>query len=442
MRRRTVLAGVAGLATASAARAQAAPQELQFWHAMHGALLDALVQEVDGFNASQPRWRVVPVFKGGYEEVLVAAIAAARAGQPPHILQVYDVGTGTMVFAGPAVKPAWQLFQETGVAVDPAGYIPAVRGFYSLPDGHLASMPFNSSTGLMWINADAFRRAGLDPARPPATWADLRAAAEALKAKGGTEVPITLSGVGWIHTEQYGAIHDLLYASRENGFAGLDAELLLDHPARVGHLRYLMELQAAGLARYNGRSRGADTSFQAGRAAIVFGSSADRFLFQKAAQFEVAPALLPYDPAVIDQPINSMIGGASLWTLTARGRVAAEYEGVARFLGFLARPEMDARWHQQTGYLPVTQAGFDLSRQQGYYAANPGADLPIRQLERGHVSPASRGFRLGRMPEVRAIVEEEMEHALQGQKSAQAAMIDAVARGNRVLRDFQRSVRS
>ena len=162
----------------------------------------------------------------------------------------------------------------------------------------------------------------------------------------------------------------------------------------------------------------------------------------KSAQYRWAPAFLPYDPAITETPINSIIGGASLWAMTAPSRSEAEYKGTAAFLAFLATPENAAAWHQHTGYVPVTLAGYELSKSQGYYEKNPGTELPIQQLTRGTVTPNSRGLRLGRLPEIRNIIYEEVEKALQGQQTAQVALESAARRGNRVLREFEKSAKT
>ena len=180
--------------------------------------------------------------------------------------------------------------------------------------------------------------------------------------------------------------------------------------------------------------------FLSGQAGIGFNSSGERGDLIKSAKFQWAPAFLPYDPAITKQPINSIIGGASLWTMTAPNRTAADYKAVAEFLAFLAQPQNAADWHQHTGYVPVTLAGYELSKKEGYYEKNPGTELPIEQLTRGTVTANSRGLRLGRLPEIRNIIYEEVEKALQGQQTAQAAMDSATSRGNRVLREFEKSV--
>lgn len=441
MKRRSLLAGAASLALARPVFAQTrAPTRVLFWHAMNGALGDALNRLIARFNKRQSAVEVVGVFKGGYPETLTAAIAAWRAGQAPHLVQVFDVGTGSMIAAGQAVKDLWQLVRETGAPIRPENYIAAVRGYYSLPDGRMASMPFNSSTAVMWYNQDAFEKAGLDPAKPPATWPELVAAAKVLKAKKVTKYVVTTSWPTWVHFEQFAAIHNLPYASEAGGFKGLDARLLIDAPAFVANLQRLLDMAKAGTFKYAGRDNLPDPVFYSGQAAITFNSSAARGALVKTAKFRFADAYLPYDPNVIKRPINSIIGGASLWTMTAPGRTQQEYEAVAAFLSFLGEPAQDAEWAAATGYVPVTFAGSDLLKRQGFFAKNPGTELPILQLKRLPVTDNSRGIRLGGMPELRVVIEEEWEKALGGQQDAGQALRTAVARGNAVLRNFQRAM--
>ena len=448
MKRRTLLAGSAALAAPlSGLRAQGQKTTLVWWYAMTGVLNEQVEKIATGFNASQDAFEVKPIYKGTYQETLTGAIAAWRANQAPHLVQVFEVGTGSMLAAGPATRQIWQLAKDTGVDFAPDAYIPGVRGYYSLTDGRMASMPFNSSTSLMWYNLEVFEAAGLDPAKPPATWDAVATAMTAIKGKMGSggafatlQMPMTASWLVWTQFEQYGAIHDLPYATKANGFAGLDAELTINAPGFVRQLDRLLRLAKEGLFKYAGRDNTPDPLFPAGQAAIGFGSSAARGQIQRDAKFRWAAAMLPTDPAVNPNPVNSIIGGASLWVMTTKERTAAEYKGVAQFLKYLGRPDVDAEWHQKTGYVPVTFGGYEESRKQGFYEKAVGADLPIQQLARGKVTDNSRGLRLGRLAEIRNIIYEEVEKALQGQQDAQQALDTAVQRGNRVLRDFQKSV--
>ena len=370
MKRRTLLAGTAALAAAPAIGRAAEKTKIVWWHAMTAALGDQVNHIVDAFNASQDAVEVQAIYKGGYADVLTATIAASRAGQAPHLAQIFEVGTGTMLAAGKAVKQVWELAKETGVAIDPKAYIPSVRGYYSLADGRMASMPFNSSTAVMWYSKDAFRKAGLDPDKPPATWQEVVAAAQAIKAKDAGRGADDQLWLTWIQLEQYSAIHNIPFASKADGFEGLDAQLEINSKAHVKHMQRLLDMAKEGTFKYAGRDNAPDQLLISGKAGIRFDSSAARGDMVKNAKFDWGKAYLPYDPEIIKTPINSIIGGASLWTMTAPGRTAAEYKAVATFLQFIGKPDNDAQWRQHTGYVPVTLAGFELSQKQGYYAKN------------------------------------------------------------------------
>lgn len=440
MQRRTLLSAAALAALPLAARAQTRTKII-WWHAMPAVLGEHVNRLAKDFNESQTTYEVEAVFKGSYTETLTAAIAAFRANQAPHIVQMFEVGTGSMLAAGPAVKQTWQLAQETGIALNPEQYVGAVRGYYSLPDGRLASMPFNSSTAVMWYNKDAFEKAGLDPEKPPTTWQDLIKATQALKAKEATPVASTTSWPTWIQLEQYSAMHNLVFATKDNGFAGLDTELKINSPQHIKHVQRLLDMAKDGLFKYAGRDNAGDALYPAGEAAIGFMSSASRAAVARNAKFRWAAAPLPYDPEILAEPINSVIGGASLWVMNAKDRSPAEYKGVAEFFKYLAQPKVDSVWSQNTGYVPITLGGYEENKSTGYYDKNPGSDVAIKQLLRGQTTANSKGFRLGRMVELRNIIQEELEGALQGKQGAQAAMDNAVTRGNRVLREFEKSAR-
>jgi sn-glycerol 3-phosphate transport system substrate-binding protein len=440
MKRRTLLAAPIVLA---AGRTRAADKiRIVWWHAMTAALADEVTRIADGFNASQDAVQIEAMYKGGYSDVLTATIAASRAGQAPHLTQIFEVGTGTMLSAGKAVKPVWELTKETGLPIDPQSYIPAVRGYYSLSDGRMASMPFNSSTAVMWYNKDAFRKAGLDPDKAPATWQEVVQAAATIRRKDAAPVPMTTSWPVWIQLEQYSALHNLPFASRSNGFDGLDAELAFNSKAHVKHIDRLLTMAKDGTFKFAGRDTAADPLIISGEAAISFGSSGTRGNLVKSARHDWAEAYLPYDPEIIKAPMNAIIGGASLWTMTAPNRSPAEYKAVAEFLKYIGKADVDSIWSQKTGYVPVTFAAYEMSRQQGFYARNVGADIPVEQLARGTMTANTKGLRLGRLAEIRNIIQEELEQALQGGQTAQQALDSAATRGNKVLREFAKSAKS
>jgi sn-glycerol 3-phosphate transport system substrate-binding protein len=442
-------AGALALAmTAGAAQAQQQPVEIQFWHGLTQPLGGMLEGIAEDFNRSQNRFRVVATFRGSYPETMVAAIAAFRAGTAPQIVQMFEVGTGTMMAAGRAIKPVHELLAETGVQINFADYLPAVRGYYSLADGRMMSMPFNSSTAIMFYNREAFTRAGLDPNRPPATWAELRTATQRLRA-AGHECPFTTAWPTWTQVEQFSAIHNTPLASLDNGFGGLGAEMRVNNPLMVRHLNTLMEMGREGQFRWGGRDGAGDALFASGQCAIIHASSGARARFLRevpGGAANVGAAMLPFYDDVPGAPFNSIIGGASFWVMN-RGpnasRSADELRGIAEFFRFVSQTDVAARWHTETGFLPVTQAAFNQVRAAGFYTQNPGADIPIQQLLRGggQMTGNTRGIRLGGFVEIRVIMQEEMERALQGQQTAQQAMDRAVERANVVLRNFERQNR-
>ncbi|HWT83016.1 MAG TPA: sn-glycerol-3-phosphate ABC transporter substrate-binding protein UgpB [Candidatus Methylomirabilis sp.] len=413
--------------------------QVEFWHGLpqpEGGMLEKVVSD---FNASQTKYEVKATFKGSYPETMVAAIAAFRAGTAPHIVQMFEVGTATMMAAKGAIRPVYELMREAGVAFNPKTYVPAVRSYYSTSDGRMLSMPFNSSTPITWYNKDAFKKAGLDPNKPPRTWEETRDAAKKIRAANAAACGFATSWPTWTQFENFSAIHNVPLATKSNGMDGLDAELKINSPIHVKHVQTLIDMMKEGTFKYGGRDGAGNSLFTSGECAIIHASSGMRARVVSEAKFDYGVAMLPYYKGTSGAPKNSIIGGASFWVMTGPKRTPDEYKAVAEFFGYLARPEVDAKWHIDTGYVPITMAGFALVSGQGYYIKNPGTDLPFRQLTLTEPTENSRGLRLGNMPEIRVIMQEEMEKALQGQQTAKQALDNTVQRGNVVLRNFERA---
>jgi sn-glycerol 3-phosphate transport system substrate-binding protein len=436
MQTRNLLAGTALALALSAPMAQA-QVTIEWWHALGGELGELLEGVATAFNESQSDYVVVPSFRGTYTEAMTGAIAAFRAGEQPHIVQVFEVGTGTMMAAEGAIYPAYQLMADFGLPFDTEAYLPAVVGYYTDPEGNMLSFPFNSSTPIMYYNRDIFAAAGLDPDVAPATWADIEAASIAILESGAAPCGFTTSWPSWVMLENFMAWHNQPLGTQANGFGGFDTEFVFNTELLAGHWDNLKAWQDAGAFRWGGPGSGPDAfpAFYAGECAIVFGSSASRAGVLRNAEFDVGFGMLPHYDTVEGAPQNSIIGGATLWVL--QGHDAAEYEGVARFFDFVSRPDVQAQWHQDTGYLPITQAAWELSAEQGYYAANPGADISIQQMTLNPPTENSMGLRFGNFVQIRDIISEEMEAVMSGAKTGQQAADDAVARGNALLREFE-----
>jgi sn-glycerol 3-phosphate transport system substrate-binding protein len=390
------------------------------------------------FNAGQSEFKVVPVYKGTYPETLTAAIAAFRAGEQPAIVQVFEVGTGTMMAAKGAVYPVYQLMADNNEPFDPSSFLAPVVGYYSDTEGNILSMPFNSSTPIMYYNKDVFKKAGLDPNVPPKTWAEVESFSKKITESGAAKCGFTSGWITWVQTENLSALHDVPYGTLENGFGGLGTEFEFNGPVQAKHWENLKRWSDEGLFQYGGPVGGNDAppKFYAQECAIYMNSSASRAgVILNSKDFEVGFAPLPYYDDVIAEPKNSIIGGATLWVLN--GKAPEVYKGVAKFFTYLSSPEVQAKWHQATGYLPITNAAYELGKQQGYYAANPGSDIAINQITRGTPTANSKGVRFGNLTQVRDAIDSEFEAMLAGQKTAQQALDAAVAAGNQILRDFQ-----
>jgi sn-glycerol 3-phosphate transport system substrate-binding protein len=428
----------AAIAVVFLARPVQAATNISWWHAMPGELGRQLEKLASDFNASQSEYRIVPVYKGNYSETVMAAIFAFRSNVQPAIVQVNEVATATMMAAKGAIYPVYELMRDQGEHFDPTAYLPVVTGYYTDVDGNMLSFPFNASTPILYYNKALFKKAGLDPERAPKTWPEVEFAAGKLRA-AGVSCGFTTHWPSWVNVENFSALHNLPIATKANGFAGLDAKLMINNSVLVRHIGKLAEWQKTKLFDYSGRGTSAEPRFQRGECGIFLGSSAARADIIAKAKFEVGYGMLPYWPDVPGAPQNTIIGGATLWVLM--GRPKDEYKGVAKFFAFLSRAEVQASWHQKTGYLPITRAAFELTRAQGFYARNPGTAISIEQITHKPPTENSKGLRLGSFVLIRSAIEDELEAAFAGKMSAQEALDTAVSRGNALLRQFERASR-
>ena len=435
---KTMTAMAAALAACLSAASANAATEIQWWHAFTGRLGNLLAEQVETFNASQSEYVVVASHKGNYSETLNAGIAAFRAGEQPNILQVFEVGTATMMAARGAVKPMYELMAETGTPFDPGAYLAAVAGYYTTTGGEMLSLPYNASTPVLYVNRDAFEAAALDPDMDLSTWEQVDAALEALAA-GGEDCPLVTAWQSWVHLENLSAYHNVPFATQDNGFAGLDTELAFNGPVQVAHIQTMGDWAMDGKFIYTGRRNEGGANFRAGECALFTESSAGYAGVKANAEFAFEIRPLPYWASVDGAPQNTIIGGASLWVL--EGGTPEEYAGVAAFLSFLSTSDIQAKWHQDTGYMPITMAAYEQTGASGFYGENPGTDIAIIQMTGKTPTGNSKGLRLGSFDQIRGIIDEELEAVWSGDKTAQEALDSAVERGNRLLRRFEQANR-
>lgn len=431
---RVLAAALLAVVMTAAAPALAAT-ELVLWHAMSGKRGEWIADLATAFNASQKNYAVVPVYKGSYAETMAAALAAAGTPQSPHMVQVFEVGTATMMAARGVIKPVHEVMDLLGQPFDDRVYLPAVTAYYSSSDGKLLSLPLNASTPVLFYDKDAFAKAGLDPEAPPKTWPEMEVAARALLA-GGANCGFTTQWQSWIQLENLSAWHDMPFATKQNGIAGYDIELKFNSPFHVNHVQTLGKWAKERIFVPQGHRDEALGLFANGQCPMLFASSAAYAELRGGGVRNLGIGMLPVWPEVKWAPRNSIIGGATLWVLN--GHPQADYLGVARFFDYLSSPEVQAAAHQRTGYLPITREAYSLSRREGFYTSNPQTETAIKQITLHRPTEYSKGVRLGNFVQIRDVIDDELDAVWAGRKTAQAALDDAVRRGNELLRKFNR----
>lgn len=425
------LAGVA-LSCLLAGQTLAATQ-IEWWHAMGGSLGQKVDEIAADFNGSQSDYVVKPVFKGSYADTMTGAIAAFRAHKQPAIVQVFEVGTATMMAAHQAIYPVYQLMQDTHEPFDPHAYLAAVTGYYTDSHDKMLSLPFNSSTPVLYYNRQLFQKAGVSA--PPKTWEQMPEVAKKLRA-AGVNCGFTTSWQSWVQLENFAARHNLPFASAGDGFLSNDVELLINKPPFIKHISALQQWAKDGTFKYGGRRSDSAQLFYSGQCAMYMGSSASYAGVRDNLKDNFGVSSLPYWQSLVKKPQNSIIGGASLWVL--RGHSDKVYQGVAKFFHYLSSAKVQADWHQFTGYLPITTAAYKLTKEQGFYQHNPGTDVAIKQMTQVAPTVNSKGLRLGNFPQIRDVINEELEQVWSGDKSAQQALDSAVARSDKLLAQFHR----
>ncbi len=417
----------------------AEPITINWWHAMRGPRGELVDNMIGDFNASQSEYKVVGTNKGNYDETMNAGVAAFRAKKQPHVLQVFEVGTQTMMLSG-AIYPVFKLMKDAGINVDWSRYLQAVLSYYMNADGNLMSMPFNSSTPVMYYNVTMFEKAGIAPLSKtdPITWDELGEITKKLVSAGIAPAGMVTAWQSWTQIENYSAIHNIAFASKANGYEGLDCELQINNPQVVKHITRLKSWADDKRFMYGGQKyQGPNAEFVAQNAAVYMDSiSAIAKLKKSAKNFKWDVAPLPVE-AGTKKLQNSIIGGASLWVLN--GHSKKEYQGVAAFLKFMASNDMQEYWHKGSGYFPITIDAYDSLKSKGYYTANPLQEVGITQLNRAIPTTISRGLRLGYFVQIRNIINEELEQVWNGKKSPQEALDNAAARSNEQLKTFEKT---
>jgi len=435
----TWLLSAALAATAlTAASPAAAATKFEFWYGLSGDLSERVQEMCSRFNASQADYEIVCVSQENYENNLQNTIAAFRANKQPTVTQISDGGVVDLMLSG-AFVPVRELMEKNGYTIDWSNYFSGISSYFSTSKGELLAMPFNSSTAMFYYNTDALKAVGFEGA--PQTWEQVEKIATDLKA-AGYECPIAFDPTGtWQWFEQFSAVHNQPIASNGNGYGGLDAVVEFNKGKFVDQLTWYKKMVDAGLMVHKSKAAGQtpNEAFTAGECQMSSSSIADHGSFSKQAKEGVH-----WDVTVL--PIwegterhNSLVGGAALWTL--KGKSEEEYKGAAAFYNFIAQPIEAQHWSTITGYIPVTNSGFEAMMADGFYDAPPykGRELAIQSLTATPPGEYTRGIRLGNFGAVRQEVSKAMQSVIFDGVAPQKALDDAAARSNEILRKFEQT---
>ena len=431
-------AALSALALALCATTASAEKiKFEYWYGLTGDLGAVLAQTCDRFNAAQDKYEAVCTGYDGYENVVQSAIAAFRAGKAPALLQSFDAGTADLMMSG-QFYGVTQMMRDYKIDIDWKDYFPGIANYYSSSKGEMFSMPFNSSTAVMYYNTDDLAAAGV---AVPTNWDEFEAALKALKAKNPAKCAYAYEPQVWIDLEQYSSINNVPLASNNNGYDGLDTKLVFNTTSALKHMEDIKRWLDTGLAEMKVSAGGMNSqeAFAQNTCSFFFGSIANHssVTLKHADNLHWDVAMIPTEKGV--ERHNSVVGGASLWVLA--GKSEDEYRGVAEYLKFIATPEEIKFWVSNTGYIPVTKSAFDALTAEGFYAAAPykGREVAIQSLTATEPGPLNRGFRLGSMIQIRAEWLSEVQAALAGQKTMKEAYDTAVERGNALLEKFAKT---
>jgi sn-glycerol 3-phosphate transport system substrate-binding protein len=425
---------LSGLMAVMASSPSWAKTEVTWWHAMAGQLGETVNKIATDFNASQDDYEITPVYKGTYTETLTAGIAAFRADQSPNILQVFDAGAATIMNAPGVALPVQDVLVDAGYSFNSKDYLEGVRNFYADTKGKMVGMPFNSSTPVLYFNKDLLTKAGVEA---PKTYEEFEVVAEKLKQHDITA--LAQSHTPWIMVENFKARHDLPFSDQENGFSGLSTKININTPDMVMHFGKLKEWSDKGYYQYFGSDWDANQKpFERGEVAMWLGSSGSFGGLLERVEFEMGTTYLPYWKQLNPEGVHTFIGGAALFAMNGHDKM--ENKAVAAFFDYLTKADVQMYWHKTTGYVPVTNAAYELTKQSGYYAEKPDAEVGVKQLSLAS-GQWNKGYRVGYYPQIREVMHREFDNIFAGKTDVKTALDNVEAESSKLLDRFARTVK-
>ncbi|HET8626414.1 MAG TPA: ABC transporter substrate-binding protein [Thermomicrobiales bacterium] len=414
--------------------------KLEFWHAMGGQNGATVTKLVDQYNDSQSDVYVEAIYQGSYDDTLTKVKAGLPSKTLPHMVQIYDIGLRFMIDSK-AIEPM-QTFIDAD-KFDTSQFEAAILNYYTV-DKRLYSMPFNTSNPILYYNKKAFQDAGLDPAKPPQTWADVEQMAGKLVKKDSsgkvTQYGISIAIYGWFF-EQFLATENALYADPDNGRGAQRAtKVVYNQDPGVKIVDWWNGLVQKGVAVNLGRNT-SDTqkAFIAGQIPMTIDSTAvvRQVVSGAGDKFEVGTGYMPRPDSSGNGGI--IMGGASLYI--TQSKPDKEKQASWKFVQWLAQPQQQAFWHINTGYFPVRKDAYELPEEKDNAQKYPQFQTAVNQLHDTKLTPATSGAVLGVFAQSRASTETAIESVILGKAKSKDALDQSANDINNALKLYNDSVK-
>ncbi|WP_117168196.1 ABC transporter substrate-binding protein [Paraliobacillus sediminis] len=392
--------------TDTSTESDTAPTTVTFWHAMGGAAQEALDKIVADYNSSQDEVVVNAEYQGTYDEALTKFHSVAGTDSAPNMMQVFEIGTKSMINSG-SVEPIQTYVDQDDY--DMSGLEENIINYYKIDD-QFYSMPFNSSTPVMYYNKDAFEAAGLDSETPPETYEEVETVSKAIVESNPEMKGFALQAYGWLY-EQLLANQGALLMNNDNGRSDTPTEIGFTDEQGKSVFNWVDNMIAADtFANYGTNGDNMVAGFLAEDVAMFMQSSSSARDVIDNAPFEVGVAFIPYPEETEREGV--VIGGASLWMMNEK----PEEEQLAawEFMKYLQTPEIQAEWHVGTGYFAINPAAYDEQVVQDAYAEMPQLKVTVEQLQATKPSAATEGALMDMIPEARRITETALETVYNG----------------------------
>ncbi|HWI64268.1 MAG TPA: ABC transporter substrate-binding protein [Symbiobacteriaceae bacterium] len=406
--------------------------KVTFWHAMGGKLGESVQALVDEYNKSQDKVQVEAVYQGTYDEALQKLKASGPNG--PTLIQVYEIGSRFMIDSE-MITPMQNFIDADNF--NTKNFEQNILSYYTF-DGKLNSMPFNTSTPIMYYNKTAFKDAGLDPEKPPKTFEEFHEVAKKLTKKTGndTRYGAGIAWYGWFF-EQLLAVQGAHYVDNDNGRKEKATKAIIDQGEGKKILDWLKSMVDDGSSVNLGRKTSeTQAAFQAGRIAMTFDSTAvvSTMLNGINNKFEMGTAFLPRPT---DAKGGVIIGGASLWVTNLKPE--KEQWAAWEFVKWMASPETQGKWHTMTGYFPIRKEAYDQQVVKDYHAKLPQFKTAIDQLRASKINPATQGAVIGVFPQARQVVEGAMENVVLGKQTSAEALGAAAKEITKAIENYNKT---